>query len=113
MCSALASGLHDMATAPGLSVVGSTAIHLRFAPKRRLPFSCRRTRPATLCRFPIRSYAQMQINMAGTLTIDWMLDLARDVLASEGARPRKVRFDQHNRRPGHGLRSMGAALFHP
>jgi erythritol kinase len=35
--------------------------------------------------FPVPGmYAQMQSNMASTLNIDWLLDVARDILASEG-----------------------------
>lgn len=111
MCSALASGLHDMAKAPGLSVVGSTAIHLRFAPNvdavQLPPHPTGYTMP-----FPDRSYAQMQINMAGTLTIDWMTDLAREVLASEGIDRNRTdilaAMDDRVRDA-----KMGSAIFHP
>jgi erythritol kinase len=35
--------------------------------------------------FPVAGhYTQMQSNMAATLNIDWLLDLARDLLAAEG-----------------------------
>jgi erythritol kinase len=62
--------------------------------------------------FPGRALAQMQTNMAATLNLDWVLDLAREALAAEGvARSRAdllARLDDRLRaaRPG-------AALFHP
>ena len=38
----------------------------------------------TMC-FPVPGmYAQIQSNMASTLNIDWLLDVGRDVLASQG-----------------------------
>ncbi|WP_208539153.1 FGGY-family carbohydrate kinase [Algihabitans albus] len=80
MCSALGGGLCDPDVRPGMSVLGSTGMHMRFAASaeevRLNPERCGYTMA-----FPGQAYAQMQTNMAATLNLDWMLDLAREVLA--------------------------------
>jgi erythritol kinase len=63
--------------------------------------------------FPVPGmYAQIQSNMASTLNIDWLLDVGRDVLASQGVE--RSRGDLLN---GLDQRVMAAeparALFHP
>ncbi len=111
MCSAMGAGLHDAAARPGLTVIGSTGMHMRFAPDRDAVV-LNEDRSGYTMPFPGGAYAQMQTNMAATLNIDRMLDLAVEVLASE---------DVHRDRADllHGMddRVMaarpGAAIYHP
>ncbi|TVQ57364.1 MAG: carbohydrate kinase [Rhodobacteraceae bacterium] len=111
MCTALGGGLHDPAARPGLTVLGSTGMHMGFAPDADA-VRLNADRSGYVMAFPGGAYAQMQTNMAATLNIDWMLDAARAVLAAEGV----------ERSRGDLLRGMdervmaarpGAALFHP
>ncbi len=84
ICTALGAGLYDRASNVGCTIVGSTGMHMRLAPSAD---DVTLTDEATgyTMPFPVPGhYAQMQSNMAATLNIDWLLDLARDLLASAG-----------------------------
>ena len=82
MCSAMGAGLHDPAARPGLTLLGSTGMHMRFA-SNASEVVLNRDRSGYTMAFPGQAYAQMQTNMAATLNIDWMLDLARQILLSQ------------------------------
>lgn len=111
MCSALGGGLYDPALRPGLTVLGSTGMHMRFAASAD-EVSLGAERCGYTMAFPGAAYAQMQTNMAATLNIDWMLDLAREVLAigcvtrSRGALLEEMDERVLAARPG-------AAVYHP
>ena len=83
LCAAIGAGLHDREAMPGLSVLGSTGVHMRFVENADAvvlnPDMTGYTMP-----FPGKAYAQMQTNMAATLNIDWILGIARELLHSEG-----------------------------
>jgi erythritol kinase len=84
VCNALGAGLYDPAPDVGCTIIGSTGMHMRLAVSADAvtlnPEATGYTMP-----FPVAGhYAQMQSNMAATLNIDWLLDLARDLLAAEG-----------------------------
>ncbi|WP_315769433.1 MULTISPECIES: FGGY-family carbohydrate kinase [unclassified Bradyrhizobium] len=84
ICTALGAGLYDRAPNVGCTIIGSTGMHMRLA---RSAGDVTLTDEATgyTMPFPVPGhYAQMQSNMAATLNIDWLLDLARDLLASAG-----------------------------
>lgn len=84
ICTALGAGLYDRAPNVGCTIIGSTGMHMRLA---RSADDVTLTDEATgyTMPFPVPGhYAQMQSNMAATLNIDWLLDLARDLLASAG-----------------------------
>ncbi|WP_315744407.1 MULTISPECIES: FGGY-family carbohydrate kinase [unclassified Bradyrhizobium] len=84
ICTALGAGLYDRALNVGCTIIGSTGMHMRLA---RSAGDVTLTDEATgyTMPFPVPGhYAQMQSNMAATLNIDWLLDLARDLLASAG-----------------------------
>lgn len=111
MCSAMGAGLHDDAVCPGLTVLGSTGMHMRFVPNAEAVV-LNEDRCGYTMAFPGGAYAQMQTNMAATLNIDWVLGLAREVLAAEGLA----------RELGDLLKGLddrvmaarpGAALYHP
>ncbi|WP_282606060.1 FGGY-family carbohydrate kinase [Pelagibius sp. Alg239-R121] len=84
ICAALGAGLYEPGVDLGCTIVGSTGMHMRFVKSANEvvlnPHSTGYTMP-----FPVPgSYAQMQSNLAGTLNIDWLLDVALGVLSSEG-----------------------------
>lgn len=112
VCTALGGGLFDREGRVGCSIAGSTGMHMRLAPSaEHVRLNAERT--GYTMAFPApQMLAQMQSNMASTLNIDWLLDLARDVLLSQGVeRARKDLLDGLDdrilARPG------GRLLYHP
>ena len=82
---ALGGGLYDRAGKVGCSIIGSTGMHMRL--RAATPTRCSSTpdRSGYTMAFPVPGvYAQMQSNMAATLNIDWLLDLAREAAALAG-----------------------------
>ena len=90
MCTALGGGLYDPPTSCGCTIVGSTGMHVRFAGGPESVSLNAQSTGYTMA-FPVPGqYAQMQSNMASTLNIDWLLDIASGVLSGQGiARNRK------------------------
>jgi erythritol kinase len=84
VASGLGGGLFDPTGQSGCTIIGSTGMHQclrRSADDVQL--NAERSGFTTL--FPAPGMvAQMQSNMAATLNIDWLLDVARSVLSSEG-----------------------------
>lgn len=77
ICSALGGGLYSADAVPGLSIIGSTGMHMRLVRDAAdVMLNAERT-GYTMC-FPGGCLAQMQSNMAATLNIDWLLDLVVD-----------------------------------
>ena len=89
ICTGLGGGLFDPLGKTGCTIVGSTGMHMRVAPTAADVKLNSEMSGYTMC-FPVPGmYAQMQSNMASTLNIDWLLDVARDMLKAEGVeRPR-------------------------
>ena len=84
ICTALGGGLYDPSGEAGLSIVGSTGMHMRFAPDAA-SVRGNADRTGYTMPFPVPgAYAQMQSNMAATLNIDWLVELARDGLSMMG-----------------------------
>jgi erythritol kinase len=112
ICNALGAGLYDPAPDVGCTIIGSTGMHMRLA---RSADAVTLNAEATgyTMPFPVPGhYAQMQSNMAATLNIDWLLDLARDLLASEGVM--RSRADLIRRLDEQVLQAKpGELLFHP
>jgi erythritol kinase (D-erythritol 1-phosphate-forming) len=112
ICNALGSGLYDPSPEVGCSIIGSTGMHMRLASNGDAimlnPEATGYTMP-----FPVKDhYAQMQSNMAATLNIDWLLDVARGVLESEGiSRSRGVLIRALDERILQA--KAGDLLFHP
>ena len=86
VCTALGGGLCDPVAEVGVSVLGSTGMHMRYAPT---PDDVRLNEDRsgyTMC-LPIgRACSSMQSNMAATLNIDWLMDMAREAAEMAGAR---------------------------
>jgi erythritol kinase len=84
LCTGLGGGLYDPQGETGCTIVGSTGMHMKIAPTARHVKLNGELSGYTMC-FPVPGmYAQIQSNMASTLNIDWLLDLGRDVLSSQG-----------------------------
>ncbi len=84
LCTGLGGGLYDPKGETGCTIVGSTGMHMKIAPSAAHVKLNGELSGYTMC-FPVPGmYAQIQSNMASTLNIDWLLDLGRDVLQSQG-----------------------------
>ena len=64
MCSAMGAGLHDMAARPGLTVIGSTGMHMRLAP------DADHTKLFAQLREPYRSSLRLQRRIQRILQVD-------------------------------------------
>ncbi|SFQ27015.1 erythritol kinase (L-erythritol 4-phosphate-forming) [Bradyrhizobium sp. Ghvi] len=83
VCNALGAGLYDPSPDIGCTIIGSTGMHMRLVTSADAVTLNAEATGYTMP-FPVAGhYTQMQSNMAATLNIDWLLDLARDLLASE------------------------------
>lgn len=84
VCTALGAGLYDKSAALGCTIIGSTGMHMRLVPSAdHVVLNGERTGYTMAMPAP-GVYAQMQSNMASTLNIDWLLDVAVGLLASQG-----------------------------
>jgi erythritol kinase (D-erythritol 1-phosphate-forming) len=112
ICNALGAGLYDHAPEVGCTIIGSTGMHMRLASTADAVTLNAEATGYTMP-FPVPGhYAQMQSNMAATLNIDWLLDLALGVLASEGVT--RSRSDLLRRLDEHVMQAKpGEVVFHP
>lgn len=86
ICTALGGGLYDRSGKVGVSIIGSTGMHMRYAPTLDDVRLNDERSGYTMC-FPVeRSCASMQSNMAATLNIDWLLDIARQAAELGGVK---------------------------
>ncbi len=84
VCTALGAGLYEKSAALGCTIIGSTGMHMRLVPSAdHVVLNAERTGYTMAMPAP-GVYAQMQSNMASTLNIDWLLDVAVGLLASQG-----------------------------
>jgi erythritol kinase len=112
LCTGLGGGLYDPRGETGCTIVGSTGMHMKIAPSAKHVKLNAELSGYTMC-FPVPGmYAQIQSNMASTLNIDWLLDLGRDVLASQGQE--KSRGDLLKGLDARVMKAEPArAIFHP
>jgi erythritol kinase len=86
VCTALGGGLCDPAGDVGVSILGSTGMHMRYVPT---PEDVRLNDDRsgyTTC-LPIdRACASMQSNLSATLNIDWLMAMAREAAEMAGAK---------------------------
>lgn len=112
VATALGAGLYDPERDTGCTIVGSTGMHMRIA---RSAAAVRLNPDATgyTLAFPVPgSFAQLQSNMASTLNIDWLVDLARGVLKQHGVETSRA--DIFRDLDDHVLRAeAGTLLYHP
>lgn len=110
-CCAIGTGLCDPSASAGLTILGSTGVHMRYAPSADAVV-LNPERSGYTVALPDGAYTQMQTNMACTLNVDWMLDLALGMLAAEGVtRTRADLLEGLDAKLAAGR--PGAALFHP
>lgn len=84
ICTGLGGGLFDPLGKIGCTIVGSTGMHMRIAPTAA-DVKLNTEHSGYTMSFPVPGmYAQIQSNMASTLNIDWLLDLAREILNEQG-----------------------------
>ena len=89
ICCGVGGGLYDPKGRAGCTIVGSTGMHMRMRRSKDVQLNAEMS-GYTMC-FPAPdTVAQMQSNMASTLNIDWLLDLAVGILRDQGvARERR------------------------
>jgi len=77
---ALGAGLYDAVADTGCTIVGSTGMHMRLA-RRIEDVSLNADRTGYVMAMPIPGVSAMiQSNMSSTLNIDWLLDLAAELI---------------------------------
>jgi erythritol kinase (D-erythritol 1-phosphate-forming) len=84
LCTGLGGGLFDPTGQSGCTIVGSTGMHMRLkADATAVQLNAERS--GYTMTFPAPGMvAQIQSNMASTLNIDWLLDVARNLLTEHG-----------------------------
>lgn len=84
VCTGLGGGLFDPAGRAGCTILGSTGMHMKLAPSPdRVKLNAERS--GYTMAFPAPGInAQMQSNMAATLNVDWLLDMAIEVMRTQG-----------------------------
>ena len=112
MCTGLGGGLFDPKGRVGCTIAGSTGMHMRIAPTAA-DVKLNAEMSGYTMAFPVPGmYAQMQSNMASTINIDWLLDLALGVLHDQGVeRTRKDMLRGLDARIM--TRPAGRVLYHP
>ena len=84
LCTGLGGGLFDPSGQTGCTIVGSTGMHMRLQPNAS-DVRLNAERSGYTMIFPAPGMvAQIQSNMASTLNIDWLLDVARGILRDQG-----------------------------
>jgi erythritol kinase len=112
VCTALGAGLYDRETETGCTIIGSTGMHMRYA-RSASDVTLNDDCTGYTMAFPVgNGYAQLQSNMASTINVDWLLDLARGVLNDFN-----VAISRKDLLAGVDARVLGAEpaslLFHP
>jgi erythritol kinase len=84
ICAALGAGLYDRTLATGCTIIGSTGMHMRLAHSAE-EVRLNAAHTGYTMAFPAPGcFSQMQSNLAGTLNLDWLMDLAREVAETAG-----------------------------
>ena len=84
VCSGLGGGLFDASGETGCSIIGSTGMHMCLRTDRN-GVRLNAEKSGFTVSFPAPGMlAQMQSNMAATLNIDWLLDVATGILSVHG-----------------------------
>lgn len=84
LCTGLGGGLFDPTGKSGCTIVGSTGMHMRLKTDVA-SVSLNAEKSGYTMAFPVPGMVtQIQSNMASTLNIDWLLDVARGILRDQG-----------------------------
>src|SRR5205085_4486114 len=73
--------------AVGCSIIGSTGMHMRMAGSAEAVFLNTACSGYTMALPQAGLYAQIQSNMAATVNIDWLVEIARQACAMAGVAP--------------------------
>jgi erythritol kinase len=84
VCSAIGGGLYDASGTIGCSILGSTGMHMRMANSANAVALNAACSGYTMALPGPGLYAQIQSNMAATVNIDWLVELARQACAIAG-----------------------------
>jgi erythritol kinase len=84
VCSAIGGGLYDSSGRSGCSIIGSTGMHMRLAHSADAVALNTACSGYTMALPGAGLYAQIQSNMAATVNIDWLVELARQACAMAG-----------------------------
>ncbi|MFK5978721.1 MAG: FGGY-family carbohydrate kinase [Rhizobiaceae bacterium] len=85
VCTALGAGIYTKDTNAGCTIVGSTGMHMRATLVQDVQLNEEKT--GYVMALPIDGLvAQIQSNMASTLNIDWMLNVASDLISDLGVK---------------------------
>jgi erythritol kinase (D-erythritol 1-phosphate-forming) len=112
LCTGLGGGLYDPTGKSGCTIVGSTGMHMRLQTDAA-KVALNDEKSGYTMAFPAPGMvAQIQSNMASTLNIDWLLDVARGILTDNGVE--KSRVDLLNGMDDKIMaRDAARLLFHP
>ncbi|WP_417522823.1 FGGY family carbohydrate kinase [Marinovum sp.] len=84
--SGIASGLCDRTARPGVSILGSTGVHTRYAANvDEIVLNDNRT--GYTVALADEAFGQVQTNMAAAINIDWIAGIASEVMATAGLAP--------------------------
>lgn len=84
VCTGLGGGLFDPTGQTGCTIIGSTGMHMRLRTDAKA-VQLNADRSGFTVSFPAPGMvAQIQSNLAATLNIDWLLDVAIGILADQG-----------------------------
>ncbi len=112
VCTALGGGIYQPGGDVGVSIFGSTGMHMRYVATTDAVRLNESRAGYTMC-MPMRgAAASIQSNMAATLNIDWFLDIARQAAACAGVEPtRAALLETMDARVRDA--PPGAAIYHP
>lgn len=112
MCTGLGCGLFGGNAAAGVSILGSTGVHMRALLDPADFVASERLTGYSMLAPGLRGAAQMQTHMAASLNIDWVADIARQAIAITGEARSRAEVVAALDRMVDGARPA-AALFHP
>jgi erythritol kinase len=112
VCTALGCGVYEPGGDVGVTIFGSTGMHMRLAPTSDA-VRLNEARSGYTLLLPVAdASATTQSNMAATLNIDWLLDIAREAASWAGARATRASLLE-----GLDARVLaaapGSAIYHP
>lgn len=84
VCAGLGAGLYDRHKKTGCTIVGSTGIHMRLVHSASEVILNEHGTGFTMALPTDDMFVQVQSNMSCTLNIDWLLDVAVELLESQG-----------------------------
>jgi erythritol kinase len=112
VCSAIGGGLYSHSGSAGCTILGSTGMHMRLARNAEAVFLNPARSGYTMALPGEGLHAQIQSNMAATVNIDWLIEMARQACAMAG-----VETHRHEIMAGLDARVAaappGSSLYHP